>query len=152
MGGTIVTYLGFLAGRSVASTSLGGIRPTLGVMSLAEAKAFLNGGVVGVNRLQLRNGSRPVSEGLLSGELKYIRRDPQEKWTSVNEIWLAGGGDCEDLVPAVVAELLAAGHLAVPLAYQPVPGVWHVIYRYNDPILGWVNRDPSKLGGMAGAA
>ena len=82
----------------------------------------------------------------------YERLDPEEEWKTWEQLLLDGYGDCEDLVIAVVAELLAGGHKAIPLAYRPAPGLWHVIYRYADPVFGWVNRDPSKLGGMAGAA
>jgi len=147
LGNVMVTYLGFLAGRGYVSNHaerLGGLRPTLGVMTLAEAKAFLNGGVVGVDRLQLREGAEPVSRGLLDGRLRYIERDPQEKWMSVKEIWLAGGGDCEDLASAIAAELQLSGQKAGVDIIRQSGRVAHAITSLGRGR----SIDPSVIGGM----
>ena len=145
--GSYITHLGYLAGRSYvggAPARLGGIRPTLGVMSLAEAKHFLNGGVVGVDKYQMMNGSESVAQGLLDGRLRYIERDPKEKWMSVNEIWAAGGGDCEDLASALVAELQLAGHRA---RVKIIKGGGNVAHAIAELGTGY-DIDPSVVGGM----
>ena len=131
-------------------------------------------GLVEVNLTQIeesgKRGETPVLDGLIRGSnarvagltpespnwpsdaIIYRQFDPEEHWKDWASILRDGAGDCEDLAPAISAELLASGIPARPVAYQPVKNVWHVVVQYKDPKLGWRYADPSTLGGMEGAA
>ena len=131
-------------------------------------------GLVEVNLWQIQErgleGQTPILDGLVLGSIArkagalpgtpswpanaiaYKQFDPEEHWKDWATILRDGEGDCEDFVPAIAAELLAAGIPARPVAYQPIPGVWHVVVQYKDPVRGWRYADPSLLGGMEGAA
>lgn len=82
----------------------------------------------------------------------YERLDNEEDWKDWERLIEDGFGDCEDLATAVAAELLACGIPAAPFAYQALPDLWHVIVVYHDRHGRELYRDPSRLGGMAGAA
>jgi hypothetical protein len=99
-----------------------------------------------------RAGALPGSPAWPLDAIAYRQFDPEEHWKDWATIRRDGEGDCEDLVPAIAAELLAAGIPARPVAYQAIPGVWHVVVQYKDAKLGWRYADPSLLGGMEGAA
>lgn len=65
-----------------------------------------------------------VTHGLQNGTIKYMQRDPQERWKSRQEVLEDGGGDCEDLATAVTAELNEALYrpgFGVVFAGQPAP-------------------------------
>jgi len=97
------------------------------------------------------SGAFPVLRGLHTGSIRYERADPGEEWRSWEQVLQSGNGDCEDLVCAVCAEYLAAGIPARPVAYEAVPGVWHVVVE----VVGGAHQrygDPSRLGGMQGPA
>ena len=131
-------------------------------------------GLVEVNLWQITEagqaGRTPVLDGLIKGNIArqsgiepgqpgwpvdavvYRKFDPDEHWKDWSAILEDGEGDCEDLAPAISAELMASGIQARPVAYQPMHNVWHVIVQYKDRKLGWRYADPSSLGGMEGAA
>ena len=131
-------------------------------------------GLVEVNLQQIREagleGQTPVLDGLIKGSIArkvglapgdpgwppdaivYHQFDPEEHWKDWAAIRADGAGDCEDLAPAIAAELMASGIPARPVAYMPMHNVWHVIVQYKDAKLGWRYADPSSLGGMEGAA
>lgn len=113
-----------------------GLVPTFDSMGVEEAAALL-AGLVAVNRLQLAGGAPPVGPALASGRLKYIRLDPNERWRSVKNIWLAGGGDCEDLGSAVAAELEQIyGVSARAVIYKVRPGLSHCVTQITDRRFG----------------
>ena len=143
------------AALSGARGVLGGggrIRPTLPTLTISEAALMLQGLYL-VNLEQLRNGARPISAALHRGSgingygrrLRYIRRDPLERWKSIRDIWLDGGGDCEDLAAAVAAELTVMGVPARPVIYVVREGLAHAVVQLLDT--GELI-DPSKTGGM----
>ena len=110
-------------------------------------------GLVSANLAQIADagmsGAFPVLRGLHDGSIRYEAADPGEEWRSWAEVQSSGYGDCEDLVCAVCAEYLAAGIAARPVAYEAMPGVWHVIIEKR---IGKRYGDPSRLGGMTGSA
>ena len=141
-----LTYLGYLSARYVmggGGKSIGAVSPTLGRMTLAEAEILHNGGIVGLNREQFDTGVPSVIDGLLNGSLKYIRRDPNEKWQSAKEIWISGGGDCEDLASAVAAEIQLQGIDARMKILRGTGRIAHAVVETEDGLI-----DPSVAGGM----
>ena len=87
--------------RRQGGTSLG-LQPTFGQISLGEAEALLEG-LVTLDMRQYQSGLPDVRDGIASGQLRYQRSDPQERWRSAKEVWRCRGGDCEDLSAAVAA-------------------------------------------------
>lgn len=67
------------------------VTPRLGPLSVREAEVYLQSGLVGLNEYQLENGVPPISQALHEERVRYERRDPQERWMSIREIWEAGG-------------------------------------------------------------
>ena len=126
------------------------------VMELApDAAAGILAGVVQANLLQLSEagqaGAFPVTRGLQEGTIKYVATDPEEKCQTWEDVMATRQGDCEDLAPAVAAELVAAGILARPVAYQAKPGTWHVVVEVKGlPGVDFI--DPSREGGMGDIA
>ena len=76
--------------------ALAGVSPTLGEMSLEEAEAFLQSGLMGVNLHQLSKGIQGISQALHNGVIRYNRMDRRERWLSIREIWALKYDDCED--------------------------------------------------------
>ena len=117
-----------------------------------QAPAIL-AALTAINLQQIRNagmaGRFPVLEGLISGAIRYDGDDPDEKWQDWEQILTAKRADCEDLVPAIAAEYLAAGVFARPIPYSPDGMLWHVVVEVWPPDGGkpWMG-DPSVLGGM----
>jgi len=131
-------------------------------------------GLVQTNLLEIHHakadGTFPVLDGLYKaqalrqrgwsneqidrepGTVRYEPLDDDEDWKDWERLQKDHHGDCEDLATSVAAELLAARIPAVPLAYQPLPNIWHVITQFTHPKRGRIWIDPSKLGGMTGAA
>ena len=112
-------------------------------------------GLVQANLLQIEEagkaGSFPVTLGLKEGTLTYVRADPQEEWMTWTQVLNKGTGDCEDLAPAVCSELVAAGIIARPVAYEAKPGLWHVVVEVKGvPGVDFI--DPSREGGMGDIA
>jgi hypothetical protein len=135
---------------------IGAVQGRIGRLSVGEAQAFLQGGLVGLNRYQLRvMGVQPVSRALHEGRVVYDRRDPTEHWRSIREIWEAGDGisgpagvgrgDCEDLAAALAAELAEAGYPAEVVIAPVRPGLSHAIVKV---IATGELFDPSRTGGM----
>jgi hypothetical protein len=135
---------------------IGAVQGRLGKLTIGEAQAFLQGGLVGLNRYQLRvMGVQPISRALHEGRVVYDRRDPDEHWRSIREIWEAGDGisgpvgvgrgDCEDLAAALAAELTEAGFPAEVVIAPVRPGLSHAIVRV---IASGELLDPSRTGGM----
>lgn len=113
-------------------------------------------GLVRQNVRQLREGERPISEALrpdVSGRrrLSYIRRDDDESWWSIRDLWRRGGGDCEDLAAALAAELRVFHGLKAHVhLYRVRAGLWHAVVRVL--VNGqWKKMDPSRWGGMGEA-
>jgi len=139
-----------------------------------EHAAGVLAGLVQVNLWQIHQadlaGETPVLDGLLAGAaarrvgltpesplwpqeaIHYAPLDPQEHWKDWAAVRRDRKADCEDLAPAVSAELLASGVPARPVAYEALPGVWHVVVQYRRKDGTWVYADPSLLGGMEGGA
>jgi hypothetical protein len=135
---------------------IGAVQGRIGRLTVGEAQAFLQGGLVGLNRYQLRvMGVQPVSRALHEGRVVYDRRDPTEHWRSIREIWEAGDGisgpagvgrgDCEDLAAALAAELTEAGYPAEVVIAPVRPGLSHAIVKV---IATGELFDPSRTGGM----
>lgn len=120
----------------------------------ADAPGIL-AGLVQTNLKQINEagatGVAPVLRGVIDGRLRYVQADPDEWWKDWRSILATGTFDCEDIAPAIAAELLSMGIPARPVAYEAAPDLWHVIVEYWD---GKRMRygDPSILGGMAGGA
>lgn len=128
---------------------------TSGRLLLPEA-AWMLQGLYLVNLEQLAGGQPGISEALQRGRVRYIRSDPDERWQSIRDLWVNGGGDCEDLAAAVAAELThawrasggAEGARARPVIYRVRPGLAHAVVELVDTgeLL-----DPSLTGGMGWA-
>lgn len=128
------------------------VTPTLGRLTLAEA-AWMLQGLYLADLEQLRNGARgilsalpPVMHGSRERRLiRYVRRDENERWQTIRDLWANGGGDCEDLAAAVAAELTFKGTPARPVIRRVRPGLAHAVVQIiaTGQIL-----DPSKLAGM----
>lgn len=132
--------------------ALGGITPRLGSLSLGEAEAMLYGLYV-LDLYQLARGVPPISGALQrragGRRLRYIRRDPDEHWQSLREIWATGGGDCEDLAAAVAAEYTwRHGLMARPVIRRVRPGLAHAVVEIQQGPLAGQRIDPSRTGGM----
>lgn len=120
-----------------------------------QAAAGVLAGLVQANLTQIASaqkaGSFPITRGLREGTIKYVKADPEEHWQTWEEVLEAGSGDCEDLAPAVAAELVAAGIEARPVAYQAREGLWHVVVEVRGvPGVNFI--DPSREGGMGDIA
>lgn len=110
-------------------------------------------GLYEANLVQLREGAAGISEALHAGRIVYVRADPHERWQTIRDLWVSGGGDCEDLAAAVAAEATwlyeqSGGELGFPA--RPVivrirPGLAHALV-YN--LLDHTKSDPSRTGGM----
>lgn len=119
--------------------------PKIGAISVPEAQALLHG-LVQLDVYQLQHGVAPISQALRSGRLVYIRRDPDEHWLNIREIWERGGGDCEDLAAAIAAELIAVfGRRARVVLKRMGPRLVHAI---TEDIQSGLLLDPSITGGM----
>ncbi|MFQ5625921.1 MAG: hypothetical protein ACE5FM_04625 [Methyloligellaceae bacterium] len=93
----------YRAKMAVSNETLsGGLRPHFAKMSLEEAEGMVEG-LVQLNMVQYRAGEQNVIEGIRSKQIRYERRDPNEHWKSVKELWTSGSGDCEDLAASVAA-------------------------------------------------
>lgn len=118
----------------------------------AREAAQLLTGLVAVNLEQLRQAAAsgvplPSMIGEINaGRVRYRRADPLEHWKSYRELLRDGWGDCEDLAPACVAELLLRGIYATPWVYRSnaATGTYHVIL-WAEP---WGLLDPSRSAGM----
>jgi len=77
----------------------------------------------------------------------YEPLDPNEHVKDWLTVLADGFGDCDDLAPAVAAELLAGGLPAVPISYEPKSDLWHVVVGYREAGEARLI-DPSRLGGM----
>lgn len=109
-----------------------GLVPTFDSMGVEEAAELL-AGLVAVNRHQLAHGVPPVGPALATGQLRYIRLDPTERWRSIRDIWAARGGDCEDLGCATAAELEQLyGVRARAVIYKVRPGLSHCVTQITD--------------------
>lgn len=117
----------------------------VGPIDLREGEILLH--AVGlINYRDIMEGrTRPVSKRTFtSGELDYIRWDPLEEWLLLRQVWKNGGGDCDDVAPALAASMWAAGHWnAHSVILPPRNRVAHVVVKYNGHTL-----DPSLWGGM----
>jgi len=105
-------------------------------------------GLVGVNVSEIQRAGvvgTPVLDGLLNGSIVYIEADPDEEWQTWAGVLATGGGDCEDLVSAVVAEALCSGIPARPVVYDAGDGLFHVVVELTR---SQVYLDPSRTGGM----
>lgn len=130
---------------------MAGLRPSFDPMNAREASYLLQGLYL-ADMDQLVRGAEPILGALAPGSagpgerrLRYIRRDPGERWQMINGLWSRGGGDCEDLAAAVAAQLTLAGMPARPVVYRVNPTLSHVVVqRLQDGAL----LDPSKIGGM----
>jgi type II secretory pathway pseudopilin PulG len=76
--------------------------------------------------------------------VRYIRRDPGERWQTPTETKRRGGGDCEDLATWRAAELRLHGEPARVIVYRSAPGVLHAVVRRGDGRI----EDPSRRLGM----
>lgn len=137
-----------------------GLTPTFSPLPLGEA-AWLLQGLYLVNLEQLRQGIPPISAALHRGPtgqrvIRYERRDREEHWRTLRDLWRFRMGDCEDLAAAVAAELTYAGIPARPVIYKVRPGLAHAVVQITAPsqLAGLVGLtpgtilDPSRTGGM----
>lgn len=127
-----------------------GVRPRLPSLDLPEAEQLLLG-LMRIDQHQLLRGIPPISAALKvqAGRraLRYIRADPAEEWLTLRDIWLRGGGDCEDLAAGVAAELSLAGFDARPVIERVRPGLAHALVEVRQGTRR-VRIDPSRTGGM----
>ena len=124
---------------------VGAVRPTFDRMSMEEA-AWLLQGLYLMDVSQLRAGVPPPSPAILSGRIRYVRRDPDERWQSLMGIYGRGGAaDCEDIAAAVAAERTLLGLPSRPVIYQSGPGTAHAVVQ--DTRTGQLF-DPSITAGM----
>lgn len=104
--------------------------------------------IVEINRREIRRagmtGQTPILDGLFDGSVIYVEADPEEEWKTWSVLQADGGGDCEDIVPAIVAEAREAGIDAKVVAYLTPQGIHHVVAE----LPGGVYVDPSRQGGM----
>lgn len=145
MGRPLAAYLG-------AASRVGDLTPTLTRMTIAEAQEMLLG-LMATDMLQLRSGVPRILRALALGSagrgrrrLRYIRRDRNETWLNLRDIWAKGGGDCEDLAAGVAAEFnVFAGVPSRPVIVRVRPGLAHAVVEILDT--GEIV-DPSRIGGM----
>ena len=130
----------------MAPASLGGLRPSFGPMSLGEAQDLLVG-LVAVDERQIRSGVPLISAGLLSGQIRYIRSDPEERWLTIRDVWALGGGDCEDLAAALAASRNVLGMPSRVIVVKSRPGRRTAHAVVQDIATGRL-LDPSMTGGM----
>lgn len=128
-------------------TGLGAIRPMVAPLSLPEAELMLDG-LIEVNMSQYLRGVPDISPALWTGQLRYIRRDTQELWKPVADIWKDGGGDCEDLAAGVAAFRTLLGQPSRVKIIRSGPGIAHAVVQ--DKRTGRL-LDPSWTGGMGWA-
>ena len=130
-------------------------------LSVSDASAMLNGGLVGVDvgQMQAAGPNRPrIVDLIRSGRLRYQRADPGEKWLNYNQLIgqlrtnRYAEGDCEDLASAAAAEMRVDTQsrwydpTARVFVYKSSPRVSHVIVKSDK--FGLL--DPSVGGGMGG--
>ena len=116
-------------------------------LSLEDAQRVLEA-VQAVALDQYQTGEAlPVSRALHSGRIRYTRHDPFEEWRTPRDLWHYGEGDCDDLAPAVGAELELSGVPARAILLRSGPGQLHAVTHRLDN--GHVI-DPSITGGMLG--
>jgi hypothetical protein len=124
--------------------NVGGVDPTIGTMSLEEAEAMLEG-LVQVNMVQYQDGEASIVGAIESGAVVYDRRDPDEHWQSVKELWMSGRGDCEDLSAALAARRRLDGDHDARVIVTPGRGrVAHAQVALGDGTI----EDPSVWAGM----
>jgi len=132
-------------GPALHGVQIRGVSPTLGHLSIPEAEAFLQGGLIGLDLYQLSQGTPGISKALHDGRVRYNRLDRREHWMSLREIWSRGFGDCEDLACAVAAERTFNGLPSRLVIYRVRPGLAHAVV--EDLRTGRL-LDPSRTGGM----
>ncbi len=143
-------------------------------MSGDEARGLLYG-LLESDKIQLRKYPEmpSVRQGIQDGTIVYRQADPDEHWQTYKEIvdQIAFNGvayaDCEDLATAIAAEdQVRYGVLSLPYAYNPKPGLFHVVTavpsdqfgkipsgnwpaaRGATPVPGYTYQDPSAAAGM----
>ena len=145
----------FLAGFGSAGAGSLAISPYFR-LGTADAANLLDG-LVSVDlgqmdRRKIPKGSFPLISAIHAGRVRYVRRDPREHWKTWDELMEpvfaggTGGGDCEDLASAVVAELSRNGIKARTYVYQSGPKLYHVVVKTDR----WGLLDPSRAAGMEG--
>ena len=92
---------------------------------------------------------------LLESHVRYKRepRNPDgtprvERWLTIQELYLEGTGDCEDLAAALAAQSTVAGRVAVPRIDAVREGLYHITVHYGDG----TRTDPSALLGMGSSS
>lgn len=100
-------------------------------------------GLVAVNRVLLRSGNYPA---LYRAGVRYVP-EPRgsENWQSIDGLYRARRGDCEDLACARAAELQVGGELrARAIVRRSGKGRYHALVQRADGTL----EDPSIVLGM----
>lgn len=113
-------------------------------VSLAEASELLVT-LTKLNVAQLRDGARPVTQGIATGEIRYARPETATTLATLRDIWATGEADCAPLAAAYAAERTVAGHPSIPYLYYAQPRVIHAVVR--DLRTGELF-DPSVAAGM----
>jgi transglutaminase-like putative cysteine protease len=116
--------------------------PIVGRADLVAALELATRAAAADMRASARKG-RPIPPIYSSG-VRYIRRDPGERWQTPTETMRRGGGDCEDLSIWRAAELRAIGEPARVIVYRSAPRVLHAVVRRGDGRI----EDPSRRLGM----
>ena len=100
------------------------------------------------NRAALEAGERPITEAIRAGKVRW-RPEPftdGEHFDDSATVQRRGWGDCDDLAPALAAELRATGRdpRAKAVVRRSGPSRWHAVVRMSDGQI----LDPSKWAGM----
>lgn len=81
---------------------------------------------------------------LYAAGVRYLGKDPEERWQIPSETTSRGGGDCEDLASWRCAELRNAGEKCRVIVRRSRPGVLHAVVEREDGQI----EDPSRRLGM----
>lgn len=89
----------------------------------------------------LKDGRRPPR--LYDSGVRY-RREPPERFTTFDQVLLAGAGDCDQLCAWRAAELQELGTRAIAVPRLVTPDQMHIVIHFP----GGTVEDPSRLLGM----
>lgn len=127
---------------------LDGVQSDQSIARSARALLQLLGALCAINLEQLRDLKLPP---LYASGVKYVTEPPGvEDWQDAFTTYRRGFGDCEDLTPWRVAELLLQGIPARPVVrvFPPTPArhvwYWHIAVKHRDEQV----EDPSRILGM----
>jgi hypothetical protein len=117
------------------------VRITLDIRASRRQLTAALQGLVLVDAVQLADGAFPT---LYDSGVRYEREVGRECWQTIEQVYQAGVGDCEDLAAWRAAELLRDGVVCRAEVIRTGPRLWHAIVRFPDNTI----EDPARILGM----